>query len=208
MTGTSGGLSTGSSLPPLPSNASVSTTNTLYSSYATPSTVAAGAAMATTTATSNLILLPDQISDMRFQPLILDTRQVATLAQSIWFKYRAEANWFTRLLDSLNVSLDEHAANLTDPFKARQKLQVFANLIGYLMRGDITLRHLLQQWTIDRFMMDQLKLGSTEHRKWRLLLLLTLIARDSFDLIYSLEKIVSPLLTSIVNDTQQVSGIF
>ncbi|KAI8049844.1 hypothetical protein BDF22DRAFT_156837 [Syncephalis plumigaleata] len=203
MTNTSGGLSANSSLPPLPSNTSASTSNPLHSSYATPNTVAAGAAMATTTATSNLILLPDQISDMRFQPLILDTRQVATLAQSIWFKYHMETNWFTRLLDSLNVSLDEHAESLYDPVKACQKLQVFANLIGYLMRGDIALRHLLQQWINDRVMTDQTKLTSAEHRKWRLLLLLTLIARDSFDLIYSLEKIVNPLLTSITNDTQQ-----
>ncbi|RKP26729.1 hypothetical protein SYNPS1DRAFT_27588 [Syncephalis pseudoplumigaleata] len=140
---------------------------------------------------------------MRFQPLVLNTRQVVTLAQSIWFKYHAETSWFARILESLSVSLDEHAAELMDPMKARQKIQVFAHLIGCLMREDLSLRQQLQQWMIERFTADPSKLASAEHRQWRLLLLLMLVARDNIDLIAGLEHIIAPLLAPIGNDPSQ-----
>ncbi|KAI9596310.1 hypothetical protein BDF19DRAFT_438722 [Syncephalis fuscata] len=139
---------------------------------------------ATSATPSGLIQLPDRLDDMRFQPLVLDTRQITTLAQSIWFKYHAEPNWFARLLESLN-------------------LQVFANLINHLIRGDITLRNVLQQWMTDRLNTDEQKMASTAHRNWRLILMLMLISRDCYDIIYGLENVILPLLIGAIGNEQQ-----
>lgn len=140
------------------------------------------------------------MNDLRFQPLELDARQVAILAQSVWTKYHNEIDWFARLLVLLQTSLDEHSSAISEPIDARRKLLVFAILLENLVCSSASLRQTLQHWLTGRFSAQEME--QPAHRRWRLQLTALLTAHNCCDITFILEGICLPVLR---DDLQQVS---